>query len=389
MAKRTRIGSVNVAQQLARRRLPRSVYSFIEGGTEAESTVADNLRAFRDIEFRPRAAVETADRGLARTVLGDHLSMPVVVAPTGMIRMAHRGAEVAAARAAGKAGTAIGISTLSSYPIEDIAAATTGPVWYQVYFAGGRAGAEIAIDRAQRAGCTALLLTVDLAQAAGRERSLRGGRIPSRVDLKTALAYAPEMLVRPAWTLDFLRDGLRVDTPNVQTTPGGPPLSAAAASASMYGATPTWADLAWIKDQWRGPLAVKGVLSGDDARLAVDHGADAVIVSNHGGNALDGTPATLRVLPEVLGAVGDRTEVLVDGGVRRGADVVKALALGARAVLIGRAYVWGLAAAGEAGVTDILEMFRAGIDRTLALLGCPSIDDLDPSYLRLPPWAGG
>jgi isopentenyl diphosphate isomerase/L-lactate dehydrogenase-like FMN-dependent dehydrogenase len=383
---RRRITSVAVAQQLAKRRLPRSVYRFVEGGNEAELTVAENLVAFREVEFRPHVAVETHHRALARTVLGSELSMPVIVAPTGMIRMAHRGGEVAAARAAGRAGTAIGISTLSSYPIEAITAATSGPVWYQMYFAGGRPGAELAIDRAKAAGCTAIVVTVDTAVAAGRESGLRGGRIPSKVDLRTAIRYAPEMVTKPAWLADFLRDGLEVTTPNVQTVAGGPPLSAAASSASMRTATPTWADLAWIKERFGGPVAVKGVLSAEDARRAVDHGADAVVVSNHGGNALDGTPASLRVLPSVVDAVGERTEVLVDGGVRRGADVVKALALGARAVLVGRAYVWGLAAAGEEGVYDILEMFRGGIDRTLALLGCASIDDLDHSFVYPPDW---
>ena len=215
---------------------------------------------------------------------------------------------------------------------------------------------------------------------------MRGGRIPTRVDLRTALTYAPEIVLRPAWAIDFLRGGLRLEVPNVRRTIDGPPLSAAEASASMRTSTPTWDDLGWIKERWGGKLAVKGVLSAEDARRAVDLGADAVIVSNHGGNALDGTPASLRMLPEVVTAVGDRTEVLMDGGVRRGADVVKALALGARAVLIGRAYLWGLAARGEQGVGDILGMFRAGIDRTLALLGCPSVEALDHSYLHLPAW---
>ncbi len=384
MPRRKRLTNVAEAQARAKRRLPRSVYSFIEGGTGAEYTVQDNLAAFREITFRPRAATAFESRRLATTVMGDELAMPVIVAPTGLIRIAHRGGEVAAARAAGTAQTAIGVSTLASFPIAEIAAATTGPVWYQVYFAGGREATELAIDRAAKAGCSALLVTVDLAAAAGRERSLRGGAIPTRVDLKTALRYAPEIILRPRWALNYVRDGLKIEVPNVRPTADGPALSAAAASASMRTSTPTWDDLDWIRAQFPGKVAVKGVITPDDARRAVDLGADAVIVSNHGGNALDGTPATLRVLPEVVAAVGARTEVLMDGGIRRGADVVKALALGARAVLIGRAWVWALAAAGEDGVRDILAMFKSDIDRTLALLGCSGVDALDPSYLDVP-----
>lgn len=281
-------------------------------------------------------------------------------------------------------GTAIGVSTLSYYPIEQVAAASTGPVWYQLYFAGGRAGAEIAIERAKAANCRALIVTVDLAAAAGRERSLRGGVIPQRVTIKNALSYAPELLVRPRWLYDFARDGLRLDVPNVRVDRDGPPLSAAAASKSMRQNAPTWADFAWIREQWPGPIIIKGILSRDDARRAVDVGADAIVVSNHGGNALDGTPATLGVLPRVVDAVGADVEVLVDGGFRRGIDVVKAIALGARAVLIGRAYIWGLAAGGSAGVERVLAQFRDGIDRTLALLGCPSVSALDRSYVDVP-----
>lgn len=375
-----------LAEQLAKRRLPRSVYDFVRGGTEGETTVQDNLSAFRELEFRPHAAVETRDRLQSTTIVGCELSLPVIVAPTGMIRMVHRDGEVGAARAASRAGTAIGISTLSSFPIEEITAATTGPVFYQVYFAGGRAGAEIAVDRARDAGCRAVIVTVDTAAAAGREERLRGGAIPRQVDLRTALRYAPEMVTKPAWVRDFLRGGLDLATPNVQATRGGPPLSAAESSATMRTETPTWGDLAWIKERFAGPLIVKGILSVEDARRALDHGADAIVVSNHGGNALDGSPAALRVLPSVVDAVGDRTEVLFDSGIRRGGDVVKAMALGARAVLVGRAYVWGLAAGGEEGVYDILQSLRRGIDGTLALLGCPSVHDLDRSFVHVPNW---
>jgi isopentenyl diphosphate isomerase/L-lactate dehydrogenase-like FMN-dependent dehydrogenase len=275
------------------------------------------------------------------------------------------------------------VSTLASHDIVDIAATGT-PILYQLYFAGGRPGAEIAIDRATASGCRALIVTLDLAASAQRERALRGGAIPTKVDVRNALRYAPELLPRPRWTRDFLRDGMQLAVPNVRTSPDGPPLSAAEASASMRGCAPAWEDFAWIRDRWRGPIVVKGLLTPDDARRAVDVGADAIVVSNHGGNALDSTPATLRVLPAIAGAVGDQVDVLVDGGIRRGSDVVKALALGARAVLIGRAYIWGLAAGGERGVDRVLQILRGDIARTLTLLGCPSVDALDRRSIEAP-----
>ena len=384
MRSEPRFHSVGHAQHLARRRVPRSVYRYIEGGTEDEYTVRANRAAFAEVTFNPRVAVLHEQRDLRTSVVGQSLALPVIVAPAGYIRLAHRDGEVGAARAAGAMGTAAGVSTLSYYPIEQVAAASSGPVWYQLYFAGGRAGAEIAIERAHAAGCRALIVTVDLAAAAGRERALRGGVIPQRVTLRNALSYGPELLVRPRWLYGFARDGLRLDVPNVRVDRDGPPLSAAAASKSMRQHAPTWADFGWIRQQWSGPIIVKGILSRDDARRAVDSGADAIVVSNHGGNALDGTPATLGVLPRIVDAVGADVEVLVDGGFRRGVDVVKAIALGARAVLIGRAYIWGLAAGGSAGVERVLAQFRDGIDRTLALLGCPSVAALDRSYVDAP-----
>jgi isopentenyl diphosphate isomerase/L-lactate dehydrogenase-like FMN-dependent dehydrogenase len=390
MAKRrARFHSVDHAKEIARRRLPRSAYLYLEGGTEDEYTTRANREAFPEVTFRPRVAVSHERHDLATRVLGCDLSMPVVVGPVGYLRLAHRDAEVGAARAAGRAGTAAGVSTLSSRPIHEITAASEGPVWWQLYLAGGRVGAEIAIDQAKQAGCRALLVTVDLAAAAGRERVIRGGGIPTRIDFRNALRFAPEMLPRPRWAWDFLQDGLRLEVPNIRTSPSGPALSSAEASKSMRAHTPIWADLGWIREQWGGPIAVKGVVTPEDARRAVDAGVDGIVISNHGGNALDGTPATLRVLPEIAAAVGDEVEVLVDSGFRRGTDVVKALAMGARAVLIGRAYVFGLAAGGEDGVGRVLHLFRDGIARTLALLGCPSVHDLDASYVDWPREWGG
>lgn len=381
-----RFMTVDQAQLEARGRVPRSVYRFLEGGTDAEVTVAENRSAFRDVTFLPRAGVVHTAPDLATELLGVQLAMPVVLAPAGYIRLAHRDAEVGSARAVADAGLAIGVSTLSSHDVFDVAA-TGAATWYQLYFAGGRPGAEVAIERATEAGCRALIVTLDLAASSGRERTLRGGgAIPTRVTVRSALTYLPELLPRPRWLFDFARDGLRLDVPNVRLTKDGEPLSAAAASKSMREAAPSWQDFAWIREQWSGPIVVKGLLTADDARRAVDVGADAVVVSNHGGNALDGTPATIRMLPEVVAAVGDRMPVLMDGGVRRGSDIVKALALGARAVLIGRAYIWGLAAGGTEGVARVLQLLRDDVSRTLTLLGCASVHELDRTFVEAP-WA--
>jgi isopentenyl diphosphate isomerase/L-lactate dehydrogenase-like FMN-dependent dehydrogenase len=379
-----RFHSVDQAQQLAKRRVPRSVYRFLEGGTVDEFTVRANRRVFEDVTFLPRAAVVHRSPVLRTVVLGHELSMPIIVAPAGYIRLAHRDGEIGVARAAGRAGIPTGISTLSSHDIADIKRATTGPVWYQLYFAGGRAGAEVAIERAKDAGCSALILTVDVAAAAGRERTLRGGGVPTRISMRTALQYAPDVLPRPRWLFDFLRDGMRLDVPNVRTAVAGPSLTVGDASKSMRSTAPRWEDLSWIRESWPGPIVMKGILRVEDARRAVGSGVDAIVVSNHGGNALDSTPPTLRVLPGIVDAVGSDLEVLVDSGFRRGADVVKALALGARAVLIGRAYIWALAAAGEPGVDRILQLLREGMASTLTLLGCPSVEALDRTYVDAP-----
>ena len=384
MAKRPRILSVDIAQDVARRRVPRSVYEFIEGGTEGEVTVHANREAFRQVTFRPRAGTLFPKRDLTTTVLGTTLSMPVAFAPAGLVRLAHEGGEVAAARVAGAMGTAIGVSTMASYSIDRIAAATAGPVWYQIYFAGGRPAVEVAIDRAKRAGCQALIVTVDSAVQSGREKIKAGRGLPTGFNLRTAIDWAPETLRRPRWLMGFLREGLTLELPNIRPTADGPSLTLEEAHASMRNCAPVWEDLSWIKEQWGGPIAVKGLITAEDARIAVDHGADAVIVSNHGGNALDGTPAALRALPEVLDAVGHRTEVLVDGGVRRAGDVIKAVAIGARAVLIGRAYIWALAAGGEVALSQLMKSMRRELDATLALLGCPSVQDLDRSYVNIP-----
>ena len=310
--------------------------------------------------------------------------MPVITSPAGLIRIAHPDGELGVARAAEAAGTAVGISILASQPIEAITEVASD-VWFQLYMIGGRDGSEIAIDRARRAGCRALIVTVDLASGTGGKDRPRGhSEVPVHIDLQTALKFAPEIALRPKWGYDFLRGGLRLEVPNAPTATPGQVMTVAEGGAALREHPPTWDDIAWIREQWDGPFVVKGIVSPDDARRAADMGVDAVSVSNHGGNALDGGPATIRALPEVVEAVDDRIEVFLDGGVRRGGDVVKAVALGARAVLIGRGYVWPLAVAGEQGVAQILNLFKRGISGTLALMACPSIQKVGREHLIMP-----
>ncbi len=378
-----RIRSVADAEHFARRRLPRSLALEIESG-DPEPTFGRNLEAFAAVGFRPRAGVAYPARDTRTTVLGREIAFPVLIAPTGNIRINHRDAEPGVARAAGAAGTIVCVSTFTGHPIEAVTAAASGPVFFQLYLAGGRANVETMIDRARAAGCAALVITMDTAARPQSERNVRERAFqPFDDDLRTAVRFLPQALRRPAWLLDFLRDGRSIAAP-MALRGDGSVMSMPEALATVMAAPPVWDDLAWIRERWGGPLVVKGLLSVEDARRAVAAGADAIVVSNHGGHLLPGTPPTLQVLPEIVAAVGDEVEVLLDSGVRRGGDVVKAVALGARAVLIGRGYLWAHAAAGEAGVRRILDVFRAGIDDTLALLGCPSVAALDPSYVTVP-----
>jgi L-lactate dehydrogenase (cytochrome) len=296
----------------------------------------------------------------------------------------HPGGEVAAAHAAGAAGTAYVLSTISGHRLEDVKAGSAGPVCYQLYLLGGRGAAEAAIERAKAAGFAALFVTIDTGVSGMRERDVRNGvkQLISGGLLKK-LPFLPQVLTRPGWLLAFLADGGVPRLPNV-VVPDEGPLPLVDVNAALERSTVTWEDLRWIRELWRGPLVVKGVLTADDARRATDEGASAVVVSNHGGRQLDCVPASLRVLPEIVAAVNGQIEVLMDGGIRRGSDIVKALCLGARAVLCGRAYAYGLAAAGGAGVTRVLEILRVDLERSLKLLGCASVGALDRSYLNVP-----
>jgi isopentenyl diphosphate isomerase/L-lactate dehydrogenase-like FMN-dependent dehydrogenase len=378
-----RVVSVADLRTLARRRLPRVVFDYVDGGADDEVTMRANRAAFDAVTFRPRQAVPVPGCDLRVRVLGAELSLPVLLAPVGYSRLVHPQGEVAAARAAGEAGTVYILSTVSGHRLEDVAAAAPGRVWYQLYLVGGRGAAEAALARAQAAGFGALVVTVDTPVIGMRERDVRNGaRELLAGSLRARLPFLPQLFARPGWLAGFLLDRGLHRLPNV-VVPGRGPLAVADVRGGLERRI-TWEDLRWIRACWPGPIVIKGVLTGDDARRAVDEGASGVVVSNHGGRQLDGTPASLRALPEIVGAVGGRADVLMDGGIRRGSDAVKAICLGARAVLIGRPYIYGLAAAGEAGVARTLEILRADLERTLQLLGCPAVSGLDRGYVDAP-----
>lgn len=376
--------SIGDFRPLAKQRLPRPVFDYLDGGADGEVTLRENVRVFDDVTFRPRYAVPLSSCDLRTRVLGFDVSFPALLAPVGYSRLMHPDGEAGASRAAGKAGTAYILSTISGHRVEDVKAASSGPVCFQLYLIGGREASEAVIERARVAGCAALVVTIDTPVAGLRERDFRNGMkelMGSSVLAK--IPFLPQMLARPGWIAGYLLDGGLSKLPNV-VLPGTGPMELVDVGAALARSAVTWEDLKWIRKQWPGLLVIKGLLTGDDARRAVDEGAGAVVVSNHGGRQLDGVSPSLRALPEVVAAVSGRAEVLMDGGIRRGSDIVKAICLGAKAVLCGRAYAYGLAAAGEAGVTRALEILRADVDRTLKLLGVTSIAALDRSYVEVP-----
>lgn len=376
--------SIGDFRPLARLRLPRPVFDYLDGGADGEVTLRENCRVFDDVTFRPRYAVPLSPCDLRTRVLGFDVSFPALLAPVGYSRLMHPDGEKGAARAAGTAGTAYILSTISGHRVEDVKAASSGPVCFQLYLMGGREASEAVIERARVAGCAALVVTIDTPVAGMRERDFRNGmKELMGGSLLSKIPFLPQMLARPGWLVSYMLDGGLSRLPNV-VIPGKGPMELIDVAAALARAAVTWDDLSWIRKHWPGPIVIKGLLTGDDARRAVDAGAAAVVVSNHGGRQLDGVSPSLRALPEVVAAVGGQVEVLMDGGIRRGSDIVKAICLGAKAVLCGRAYAYGLAAAGEAGVTRALEILRVDVDRTLKLLGCTSIAALDRSYIDVP-----
>jgi isopentenyl diphosphate isomerase/L-lactate dehydrogenase-like FMN-dependent dehydrogenase len=379
----SQVVSVPDLRPIARRRLPKVVFDYLDGGADGEFTLRENCRAFEDVTFRPRGAVSVPTCDLSTRVLGFDISLPVLLAPVGYSRLMYPEGEIAAARCAGAAGTAYILSTISGHRMEDVKAASNGPVWFQLYLMGGRAAAEGSIARARAAGFSALVVTIDTPVAGMRERDSRNGmKELMGGGILSKLPFLPQFLARPAWLVRFLLDGGVPHLPNV-VVPGQGPLPMTDVAAALASSTVTWEDLRWIREQWAGPIIIKGVLTAEDARRSIDEGASAIVVSNHGGRQLDHVPASLQVLPEIVAAVNGQIEVLMDGGVRRGSDVIKAICLGARAVLVGRAYAYGLAAGGPAGVARAIGMLRTEMDRTLKLLGCPAIGALDSSYVNL------
>ncbi|HMH94645.1 MAG TPA: pre-mycofactocin synthase MftD [Streptosporangiaceae bacterium] len=375
--------TVAEAQRRAKKRLPKSVYGALVAGSERGLTVADNVSAFGELGFAPHVAGLSAKRDLSATVMGQPISLPVILSPTG-VQAVHPDGEVAVARAAAARGTAMGLSSFASKPVEEVAAASP-QTFFQMYWVGTREVLVQRMERARRAGAVGLIVTLDWSFSNGRDWG--SPVIPEKVDLRAMARFAPEGLAHPRWLLQYARTGRVPDltTPNLAPPGGAAPTFFGAYGEWMQTPLPTWDDVAWLREQWGGPFMLKGVTRVDDARRAVAAGVTAISVSNHGGNNLDSTPATIRLLPAIADAVGDQVEVLLDGGIRRGSDVVKALALGARAVMIGRAYLWGLAANGQAGVENVLDILRGGIDSAILGLGHASVRDLTRDDVLIPP----
>ena len=371
------------AQRRAQKRLPRSVYAALVAGSERGITLGDNIAAFGELGMAPHVAGLSNERELSTTLMGQPLSFPVMISPTG-VQAVHPDGEVAVARAAAARGISMGLSLFASKPIEDVVAANS-QTFFQLHWAGPRELLLHMLDRARRVGAVGLILTMDWSFSEGRDWG--SPVIPERVDLPAMMRLAPEVLARPRWLARWARSRSYPDLTAPNLAPPGKPAPTFFAAYREWKSTPlpSWEDIAWLREQWDGPFMLKGISRVDDVRRAVDAGATAVSVSNHGGNNLDGSPASIRVLPSIVEAVGDQVEITLDGGIRRGSDVAKALALGARAVLIGRAYLWGLAANGQTGVENVLDILRGGLDSTVLGLGHSTVHTLGPSDVVISP----
>jgi heme/flavin dehydrogenase (mycofactocin system) len=375
--------TVAEAERLAKKRLPKSVYSALLAGSEKGVTFADNTNAFSQLGLAPRAVGMSPTRNLATTVMGQSISMPVIISPTG-VQAVHPEGELAVARASATRETIMSLSSFASKSIEEVAKANP-KTFFQIYWSGTRDVMQERMERARQAGATGLIATLDWSFSHGRDWG--SPSIPERMNAKALLRFSPEALSRPRWLMSYLKAGYIPDlkAPNLASSGHEAPTFFGAYEEWMRTPPPTWEDVQWMREEWAGAFMLKGISRIDDARRAVDAGVSAISVSNHGGNNLDGTPATIRILPSVADAVGGQIEVLLDGGIRRGSDVAKALALGARAVMIGRASLWGLAANGQVGVENILDILRGGLDSTLLGLGHSSIYQLSPNDLVIPP----
>ena len=376
---------VNVADLrcLAKNRLPQMVFDYIDSGADRAQTLLQNCSAFDEIYFRPRCAVATPLCDLSIKVIDQDFQLPFLLAPVGSSRMFYPKGEIVASREAGIAGTGYTLSTLSGCRLEEVKEATNFPAWYQLYLLGGKEVALKTIQRAKNAGFSAIVVTIDTPISGLRERDVRNGtKELLSMNPFLMLPYLSQMLVKPCWLTQWLGDGGLMSFPNVELDDG--PMGYTEIGPALEQSVVTWDDLEWIREAWGGKIVVKGVHIGDDARKAVDLGVDAIVVSNHGARQLDSVAPTIRVLPEIVDAVDGQIDVLLDGGIRRGGDVVKALCLGAKGVLIGRAYAYGLAAGGGPGVARAIEILRTDILRTMKLLGCDSVNKLDSSYVSIP-----
>lgn len=377
--------SVAVAQQRARKRLPAPVYGALVAGSERGQSVADNEAAFRELGLAPHVAGQQPEREQATTLMGQEISLPVLISPTG-VQAVHPDGEVAVARAAAARGTVMGLSNFASRSVEDVTA-TGAATFFQMYWTGDRDVMVQRMQRAHGAGVRGLIATLDWSFSMGRDWG--SPEIPEKVDLRTKVRLAPQVVRRPRWAWQFAKAGIPdLTAPNLAPPGGAAPTFFGAYYEWMTTPPPSWDDVAWMREQWAQisgtPFMLKGVCRIDDALRAVDAGVHAISVSNHGGNNLDGTPAPIRMVHPISSKVGDQVEVVMDGGIRRGSDVVKAIALGARAVMIGRAYLWGLAANGQAGVENVLDVLRSGIDSAVLGMGHRSIHDLSLEDLVIP-----
>ena len=367
---------------IAKRRLPRGVFDYIDGGAEDELALVSNTEAYRRITFRPRVLRDVTEVDTSSTLLGKPLPYPLVLAPTGFTRIADPAGELAVARAAQRAGLPYTLSTLGTRSIEEVAAVSSGPLWFQVYVWKDRGLVADMVERAAESGYEALCLTVDTAVFGKRERDVRRGfTLPPKLGLSTLL----DGIVHPGWTWQFLTNDPIVfaNVAGRSVGEGGETVALARYVSSEFDPGVSWSDVEWLRARWNGPIVIKGIQTVDDARIAADEGLDAIAISNHGGRQLDSAPVPLEVLPSVVEAVGDRIEIICDGGVRRGSDIVKALALGATACMAGRAYLYGLGAAGETGVDHVLNLFADDMRRTMALLGCRTVKELDREHVHL------
>jgi L-lactate dehydrogenase (cytochrome)/glycolate oxidase len=375
--------TVAVAQQRAKKRLPKSVYGALIAGSEKGVTLNDNLTAFDQLGFAPHIANLPRERDMSVTVLGEKLSMPVIMSPTG-VQAVHPDGEVAIARAAANRGVAMGLSSFASKSVEDVTAVNS-QVLFQLYWSGDREVMVQRLERAKAAGAKGIILTLDWTFSNGRDWG--SPWIPEKINLAAMIKLAPGVITKPRWLWSFGKTGHFPDlsTPNMAPLGEKPPTFFGAYYEWMQSDLPTWDDIAWLRSEWSGPFMVKGICRIDDAKRVVDAGASALSVSNHGGNNLDGTPAPIRNLSAIVDAVGSEIEIVLDGGIRRGSDVVKALAFGAKAVMIGRAYLWGLAANGQAGVENVLDILHGGIDSALMGLGKASVTELSRDDVVIPP----